>query len=178
MKKFSFITLIAAVLFSSLACGLNDTKSSEPEADPEDFPASLLTNFLDWTPVLANDVAFPSSGHSGQIVRVFFNETAKPYFTGEKALPFAPGSLVAKAVVQSLETPAKDATKVYFMLKKEPGFDSENNDWSYTSTLPADGALAIDANSGKNPSCSGCHSAEKEFDYVRTIDFYKKQSAS
>jgi hypothetical protein len=176
MKKVSLICLLFAFSYSTLACGSKSSKNSDPIL--EDFPSSLLTSFLDWTPVLANDIAFPSTGHSGQIVRVFFNETAEPYFKGEKALPFAPGSLVAKAVVDSLETPATDAKKVYFMLKKESGFDSENNDWSYSFALPDDGVLAIDSDSGKNPSCSGCHSAEKEFDYVRTIDFYKKQSAS
>jgi hypothetical protein len=168
-----FLLFMQCILLSSCGSGNNDGET----ASAADFPDSLKTSFLTWTPVLNGDAAFASSGHSGQMTRVFFNETAAPHFKDEKPLPFSPGSYVAKAVVASSVTPASAATRVYFMLKKSDGYDTDNANWAYAVANLKEGQLVFDATQGKLSGCYECHKAEATWDYVRTVDYYRKQSA-
>ena len=167
---------LAFVCMVHLSCGDSGGGDSGGTTSEEDFPASLLTSYMNWSPVLNGDVAFPSSGHSGQTTRVFFNDVAAPHFKDEKPLPFAPGAYIAKAVVTDANTPATSATRVYFMLKKQAGFDSDNADWSYAVANVKNGALEFDAEKGKISGCIGCHKSEAVWDYIRTVDYFRKQS--
>lgn len=167
-----------AIMFSCLLTACGGGSGGGSPAPSQDFPASLLSDYTKWTPVLDGDAAFASSGHSGQIVRVYFNDTAAPHFKGEKELPFAPGSYVAKVVVPALDSPTSEATRVYFMLKKESGFDSEHADWSYALALKNSGSLTFDGQSGSLSSCYGCHRVEANWDYVRTVDYYREQEVN
>lgn len=177
MKAIHATAFWLTIAFLSGGCGDNKSEGGE-SAPTTDFPDSLLTAFLGWTPVLNGDVAFSSSGHSGQTVRVFFNDTAAPHFKGEKDLPFATGSYIAKAVVSSSDTAASAATRVYYMLKKESGYDSDNANWAYATANVRNGKLAFDASQGKLSGCYGCHKAEASFDYIRTVDYFRKQAAN
>lgn len=160
------------------SCGNDSGGGNDGSTTSADFPPALTSTFLTWTPVLNGDVAFSSSGHSGQTTRVYFNQVAAPHFKNEKALPFAEGPYVAKAVVANADTPASAASRVYFMLKKEASYDTENANWAYAVANLRNGTLTFDANQGKLASCSGCHRAETTWDYVRTVDYFRKQSAN
>ncbi|MBP6219182.1 MAG: cytochrome P460 family protein [Oligoflexales bacterium] len=175
----SHLSRIKLILLYCLlaACGSEDNSVTAPSLEA-DFSASLITEFTSWTPVLEGDVAFASSGHSGQTVRVYFNDIAKPYFTGEKALPFAENAVIAKAVVANRDTSAKNASKVYFMRKKSAGFDNENANWSYAEATGSIGNLSFSGTTGARTGCSDCHSLEKDWDYVRTIDYFRRKVAS
>ena len=171
-----FLTFVLAISWLNCGCESKSSGGSD-SAKTDDFPSSLLTSYASWSPVLDGDVAFASSGHSGQTTRVYFNEIAEPHFKDEQPLPFTEGSYIAKAVVGSAETPTTAATRVYFMLKKASGFDSGNGDWSYAISNLEDGELKFDSDQGKISSCIGCHAAEVEWDYVRTVEYYRNQSA-
>jgi hypothetical protein len=164
----------SVAIFLMLSCGRND--SDAPAVVNQDFPSTLLINFLEWNPVLEGDMTFASTGHSGQTVRVYFNETAKNYFDDDTASAFDEGSYVAKAVVSSLDTQAEDASRVYFMLKKPEGFDPDNNDWSYAVANRKDGSWVYNEEQGSLENCYSCHSNESEWDYVKTVDFYRRQT--
>ena len=176
-KQWQKIATISFLCLVHPSCGESGGGNSGGTTPTEDFPSSLLTTYMKWTPVLNGDVAFPSSGHSGQTTRVFFNDVALPHFKDEKSLPFAAGSYLAKAVVKDADTQAASASRVYFMLKKDPGFDSSNADWSYAVANIENGTLEFESSQGKLSSCFGCHKAEATWDYVRTVDYFRKQSA-
>jgi len=167
LKKFISLTF----------CSLAVLSCSNTPNTTEDFPASLLTEFLTWSPVLSGDRAFASSGHSGQTTRVYFNPTAAPSFASGGALPFPVDSIIAKAVVADADTPATAATRVYFMRKKEASFDPTNESWSYAFAELNNGVYEFNASMGKVASCISCHANESEWDYVRTVEYHRNDTA-
>ncbi len=160
-----------------VSCGKSSSDSDSPAASV-DFPDSLISEFSGWSPVLNGDLAFASLGHGGQTVRVYFNAIARPYFTGEKTLPFAVDSIVAKAVLNGTSNATKDVAKIYFMKKKAEGFDSKNADWSYAEATGSVGNLSFSKQNGALSACYSCHADEKAWDYVRTVEYYRKQVVS
>jgi len=143
------------------------------------FPDTLLTEFLSWTPVLSGDQAFSSAGHGGIMVRSYLNPLAKAHVTSSaNPYPLAQGSILAKAVVKNKDTPASEASRVYFMQKEADGFDPAHNNWSYAVANRVGGALVYDGNiNPREELCVSCHAKFSAFDYVQTVDFYLKQTA-
>ncbi len=143
------------------------------------FPEPLLSEYLTWTPVLNGDQAFKSAGHGGIVVRSYLNPTAMKHLAGATSpYPLAEGSILAKAVVKDMDTPASDASRVYFMRKEADGFDSANNNWSYAVANRVNGSLMYDSNiNPREELCVSCHAKFSAFDYVQTVDFYLRQTA-
>ncbi|HYX32870.1 MAG TPA: cytochrome P460 family protein [Oligoflexus sp.] len=142
------------------------------------FSEGLLGEFTAWTPVLKGDKAFESRGHGGVFVRVYLNPTAKEHIEAKQdTYPMASGTILAKAVVATVETPVSEASRVYFMMKKAPGFDPLHNDWSYAVANKVNGKLIFDESiKPRDDLCISCHSRYSAFDYVQTVDFFKRQS--
>lgn len=143
------------------------------------FPNALLTEFSSWTPVLPGDQAFSSAGHGGIMVRSYLNPVAKAHImTSTNPYPLAEGSILAKAVVKNKDTPAAEASRVYFMQKEADGFDPAHNNWSYAVANRVAGALVYDGNiNPREELCVSCHAKFSAFDYVQTVDFYLRQTA-
>lgn len=156
-------------------------KSSMEDASAkpsEGFPAQQLTEYVNWTPVLNGDQAFKSAGHGGIIVRSYLNPTATQHLAStSNPYPLAEGSILAKAVVRSMDTPASEASRVYFMKKEADGFDPAHNNWSYAVANRVNGTLVYDSNiNPREELCVSCHAKFSAFDYVQTVDFYQRQA--
>ena len=181
-------TLVLAATYGIVACSSPSEAQSEvqsetaeqpsSEVDPAAalFPESLLKEFLTWNPVTEGDRAFPSEGHQGQTVRVYFNQLARPAYETQDidSISFAPGSLIAKAVVEDSSTPATRARRVYFMRKMNPGYDPANNDWAYAFADRNGDKYTYNSRQGKVGLCITCHVAESKFDFVRTVEVFRK----
>jgi|GEM_PF-4102423 len=148
---------------------------------PGTFEPELIKEFLTWKPVLAGDVAFASRGHGGILVRSYLNPVASDAAAKPSdPYPLAVGSILAKAVVSNASAPASSASRVYFMRKEAAGFDPRNGDWSYgLAQRAAGGQLEIDPDvSPKQDYCVSCHTKVARFDYVQTVDYFRRQSTS
>lgn len=147
---------------------------------PGTFPMEFLQDFSSWTPVLDGDKAFASRGHGGIIVRGYINPMATTHIQEQaNPYPLPAGAVLAKAVVATLESSAMTASRVYFMKKEPQGFDSANNDWSYAVANLRNGQLIYDTSiSPKEELCVSCHAKFAAYDYVQTVDFFKKQSTT
>jgi hypothetical protein len=142
------------------------------------LPDQSFIDFLNWTPVLDGDKAFKSKGHGGILVRSYLNPTATEHArAAETTYPMPEGSVLAKAVISSQDTPSTQASRVYFMRKEAPGFDPENCDWSYAQAKRVGGKLVRDTSvEPRDPSCVSCHVRFKQYDFVQTVEFFKRQS--
>lgn len=180
--NFTHFLAIGSVVLLTWACGSKDDNkaSTDSSFDAGTFPSALLQEFSAWTPTLEGDQTFNSPGHGGITVRSYLNEVAKNHVAAvSDPYPMAVGSTLAKAVVSSSEAAVGAASTVYFMKKEATGFDTENGDWSYAVARRANGVLEYDASVGpKQQLCVSCHAKFSEYDYVQTIEFYKRQSTS
>ena len=142
------------------------------------FPPDLLTDFLAWQPVLKGDQAFTSKGHGGILVRTYLNPVAAEHaMKNDNPFPMPAGTILAKAVVAGKSTPATAATRVYFMKKEAKGFDAANGDWSYGLANLKNGKLIYDSSIKPTQDfCVACHTKFAAYDYVQTVDFFKKQA--
>jgi hypothetical protein len=183
------------LLFMVVTTGCGESKDSDPAPTPsplatanptsnnpvteevkDPFPASFLSDFKGWTPVLKNDVSFSSPGHGGATVKSYLNEKARTSADSTTPFPVLVGSVLAKAVLPNASASSSSATRVYFMRKMPAGFDSKNNDWAYSFANLENGSLKFSTGLNAQASCIGCHSQQKNFDYVKTVDIYLKQS--
>jgi hypothetical protein len=141
------------------------------------FPETLLSEFSSWTPVLAGDQAFSSAGHGGIMVRSYLNPKASEHVLASSSpYPMAKGSILAKTLVKSKDTPASEASRVYFMQKEAEGFDPAHNNWSYAVAKRVGASLVYDGNvNPREELCVSCHAKFSAFDYVQTVDFYLRQ---
>jgi hypothetical protein len=68
--------------------------------------------------------------------------------------------------IKAFDNEGDDAIEGYaIMIKKESGYDPENNDWYYEMRNP-DGTLMESPEPGANPMCIGCHAVAKSTDYL------------
>ncbi len=174
-KKFISRGILFLVFAGVTLAGCGSNLSSKVDANNEEN--IRLKDYFNWTPVLKGDKAFPSAGHGGITVKSYINPIAKNHLdNSENPFPLPEGSELAKAVISAEGTSSKDATRVYFMRKEKAGFDSANGDWSYALATRVNGALVVDPSvKPREALCVSCHSKFAEFDYVKTIDIYKKQ---
>lgn len=173
-KRF-FLAMPGLAILTLLGCGR--VESSSQTMAQGDF-TEAMSKYSEWTPVLKGDTAFTSKGHGGIIVKGYINPVAQKYIDQTaNPYPLAVGTIIAKAVVKSADTPSSLASRVYFMRKELPGFDSKNSDWSYGVANRVGGVLVADKSvDARDRSCISCHVKFKEFDFVKTVDFYKRQS--
>ncbi|MFY7929124.1 MAG: cytochrome P460 family protein [Oligoflexus sp.] len=183
---------VSSVLLGALmmSCGSKDDGAAMPSPAPEGssmdmvtagmFPVALLEEYRTWTPVLAGDQAFKSAGHGGIFVRTYLNGVAVDHVAAsDSPYPMAVGSVLAKAVVDSASQSSESARRVYFMRKESPGFDAANNDWSYAVANRVNSKLVFDTRvRPTEPQCVSCHAKFAAYDYVQTVDFYKRQTTS
>lgn len=99
-------------------------------------------------------------------INVYANELAKPEFDKQKPEKFAVGSVIIKEKAEThsygFNFPGVSGKKgIGGMIKREPGYDSDNGDWEYFYQDEA-GRLV----SGKMKNCITCHSGTKQSDYV------------
>ncbi len=185
-RLFLSIHLLSLALIST-ACGSKADNMDEklaPATDndlaqiPGTFPEEYLKDFSSWRPVLDGDKAFVSQGHGGIVVRGYLNPVALSHIQQQpNPYPLPEGAVLAKAVVASLESPVTAASRVYFMKKEAQGFDSANNNWSYAVANLRNGQLIYDSSvSPKEELCVSCHAKFAAYDYVQTVDFFKRQS--
>lgn len=129
---------------------------------------------VNWHQLLPYDRAFRSEGHGNEIVRIYFNETAKPYYAGEKQLPFAPGSIMVKAFVVADDRSSLDAHSFHYMQKHPPGYDPDGGDWEYAvAERQKDGRLQYTYR-GPVTSCVVCHKLyEDPWDYALSVQRHR-----
>jgi hypothetical protein len=161
---------IATVLFLVIGV-IKSTRASDQQSI---FPQSLLTEFLNWETVLPNGGAYKSEGHGGIFVRVHFNDKAVSGYTGETPLPLAEGSIVAKARIDTLETPSEKASRVYFMKKMDPAYDPQNGNWAYGFADYKNGQYVFNQQMGRVGLCIKCHQQYSNLDYLKTIEIYRQ----
>jgi len=173
---------VGSVVVLTWACGSKDDNKASRDSsfDAGTFPSALLQEFSTWTPTLEGDQTFKSTGHGGITVRSYLNEVAKNHVAAASdPYPMAIGSTLAKAVVSSADAVVGTASTIYFMKKEAAGFDTENGDWSYAVAKRVNGVLGYDTSVGpKQELCVSCHTKFSEYDYVQTIEFYKRQTTS
>lgn len=167
MRALPLLVLVAA-------CG---PELSTPQSDtgPGRFSTSLTTDVLSWRAVLPN--SYPGTGgHSGQRVRVLFNAVAAPtYDATQGPVRFAEGSLIAKAVVATNDTPLAEATRLYFMRKEAAGYDPASNDWSW-AIANRSGSTWTFSLQGRSTLCTGCHQADAAWDFARSVQIFRTQT--
>ncbi|MCX6131791.1 MAG: cytochrome P460 family protein [Proteobacteria bacterium] len=190
MKNLAMIVCLSLSGSLAVSCGHSKDKETEAVAagtsssqdalsqKPGMFPENLLSEFKTWTPVLKGDQAFKSAGHGGILVRGYLNEIATNHVkTSDNPFPLPVGTVIAKAVVESMSADVNTANRVYFMKKEAPGFDTEHNDWSYAVAERVADKLSYDKTlDPKAELCVSCHVKFAAFDYVKTVQFYKQDS--
>lgn len=162
------------LLVALSACG-PDLAASQSDQSAGRFSTSLTTEVLSWRTVLPD--SYPGTGgHAGQRVRVLFNAIAAPtYDAAQGPVRFAEGSLIAKAVVATNDTPLAEATRLYFMRKEAPGFDPPSNDWSWAIANRSGTAWAFSLQ-GRSTLCTGCHQADAAWDFARSVQIFRTQT--
>lgn len=183
IKRFKFgkacisagFVLLLVVGITASGCGSN-LRSKVGGMNDENIS---FKEYYNWTPVLKGDTAFPSAGHGGITVKSYINPIAKAHIdTSENLFPLPEGSELAKAVISAEGESSKGASRVYFMKKEKAGFDPSHGDWSYALATKVNGTLNMDPSvKPREALCISCHAKFAEFDYVKTIDIYRRQKA-
>ncbi len=181
--------LVLPIAVSRLLCCLGLAACGVSASLPEDQPVSVGTE--SWTPGVYDlalidtaragrpvlPTSYPSTGgHSGQRVRSLFNAIAEPTYTGaDNPVKFPVGSLITKHVVGSEQATLEEATRIYFMRKEPAGYDPQGNDWSWAVANRSQNTWTF-SQQGKSTLCTGCHKAESEWDYARTVQVFRTQT--
>jgi hypothetical protein len=139
------------------------------------YDLALIAQSRAWQAALPTSYA-ATGGHAGQRVRVFFNGVAEPVYRSTMDPVTLPvGSIITKHVVAADNTPLADATRVYFMRKEPAGYDMANNDWSW-AVANRSGTTWSFALQGRATGCSGCHSADRRWDFARSVQIFRTQT--
>lgn len=100
--------------------------------------------------------------HANSAIVVRVSPTGREEFTSRKPVPV--GTVVVKEKYPHYFTNASP-TAVAFMIKREPGYDPEHDDWEYAyEDRPSEGQRKITR--GKIESCINCHRLAKVSDYL------------
>ncbi len=199
LGKISAVALVVPAVTAALLFPVTlaeNAPTTVPATVPETVPE--IEHYASWTfvrgPFTVTPelwgmcVHHPFVGHQGTelsryiggeaSIRVYANEAAATMLLAEGAEPspagpFPTGSVIVKEKLATFRETASRSLGV--MIKREPGFDSENADWEFLFQA-SDGRLARGASD--MPGCYGCHRAQsfagtKTLDYV-FVDHYRR----
>ncbi len=106
----------------------------------------------------------PASPHRNKFISVYVNDVGQRAMMTERHPEFPQGSLIVKEKLGNKESQAPELLTV--MLKREHGYNPKNGDWEY---MVLDGAASKIVERGRMASCSSCHAAYSDTDFVTRI---------
>ena len=164
MKKLFLTALIASALCSMIFAsgGGEDTNATDP---------GMFADYTSWTKVNAESITGDTTGALGKahegtkgIREVYVNSAGEAVSFGNAAFPYPVGSIIVKESYKAEGGAKGGLSNSTIMIKRESGYDSENGDWEY-AMLTAKGKVQ---SQGALGTCTGCHSAAADSDYVFT----------
>lgn len=99
---------------------------------------------------------------------VWVNDIGREAITAEKPAKFPVGSVIVREKFIEKDDPQPQLLAV--MIKRTTGFSRKSGDWEY---FIVDGGLKKIRERQKKGSCSGCHSSQKERDFVFPVTITK-----
>ena len=106
-----------------------------------------------------NKVPYRSAPHGELLVNNYANPTASGYGRYEKIGKLPPDSVVVKDSFVVTDSGEVMTGPLFFMEKREPGFNAASNDWLYMMIEPSGAVVGI--TKGKNAAavafCADCH---------------------
>ena len=156
--------LLGAVILALVTCMSMGT-------DPNATQVDAFSDYSSWNKVNAEPVTGDTTGflekvHGGPtgFREVFINAVGKPTSDGKVDLPYPTGTILVKETYKS-DNGAKGKLKdLTIMVKRDPGYDSDNGDWEY---LMVTASLRI-RSQGRINMCIDCHAAGVMDAYVFT----------
>lgn len=175
---------------------LTNSQKLEAKSSGSDQPAmagsELIKGYKDWTKVNPEPAVFHSQiaslcarpttqqiamdqgdPHRDKFITVYVNDIGRHAMMEEKTPHFPQGSIIVKEKLTTRESSAPELLTV--MVKREPGYNSENGDWEY---MALDGSGKSVQARGKLENCQACHLTVKDRDYVSRnylpYELYKK----
>ncbi len=157
-KRIFFISIITFIVLGS--CVTISDRARLRKADFNEFESWYKIND---EPLTGAGEGFLRGKHmeEGGMREVYVNEIGQSSFSGDAQVPLPEGTVIVKDTFYI----AKDGTKgrrwnITVMRKREPGYDTENNDWEYVTAGPGKGVRF----QGRMPLCIECHiAADKDF---------------
>ncbi len=179
MKR-SFITLIFIVAISlTISVALFSDEGEKPFGGEKDIAFAEATwdaiqGYEDW--IIGSDF-YPGNSPHGKFLRTYFNLVkinGKSYHVVIKDNYGGEGATMETVS----KSPGKYLAAVTVMVKREDGYDPDNDNWFWAKYLP-DGSLDKNARGmqlagrvakGMNAGCIACHNAAQDNDLFFTND--------
>lgn len=196
-KRILLSVIFALLLVAGVAVMIliNSQKLEAKSPGPDQPPmtgSELIKGYKDWTKVNPEPAIFHSqiallcarpaaheismeqgNPHRDKFITVYVNDIGRHAMMEEKMPRFPQGSIIVKEKLTTRESSAPELLTV--MVKREPGYNSENGDWEY---MALDGPGKSVQARGKLENCQACHLTVKDRDYVSRnylpYELYKK----
>jgi hypothetical protein len=151
-------TAVMALLLLVFASGINDQMPAPSGTEFWKY-ISETKPYTEWAYFPGHTGKNPGTGPHGAFIQIFVNPIALDAIeNGAATMP--EGAILVKENYGKDKTTLMAITTMY----KSKGYDPSHNDW-FWGRYGADGTEMA---SGKIASCSGCHAAKKDNDYVFT----------
>lgn len=146
------------------ACGDDaavTTGDGEPTTEAARGPGSFVADFKSSDDFFTNMSAAVkgSSPHGAQ--QTWYSSNVREVI--EKSSFVVPEGTVAIKEFDMMSDGSADGFAV--MVKREAGYDAENNDWYYEMRM-LDGTVMADPPAGKTAMCIGCHESSSSTDFL------------
>ncbi len=104
--------------------------------------------------------------HTDKMLNIFMNPSAKLAYHKiiknlEKKIKYPVGAIILKEKISTYSEDKDKPNSLGGLIKREPGYDSENGDWEYFYR-DEDEKLTT----GKIQNCIDCHKTQKDTDYI------------
>jgi len=156
-KLRNLLLFTACIAFFWVACDEDDETDNEDNKGPGAFSNDYETSSAYFTNM--GGMVMGNSPHGE--VQIWYTSNIKNLIETENFT--VPEGTVSVKKFDTTGDGTIDGLVV--MIKKESGYDSENNDWYY-ETRAADGTLLNDPAPGKIEMCITCHQNWKSKDYL------------
>lgn len=108
-----------------------------------------------------NSIEGGKDSHAATYSNVFVNDIAKKAMLDKTMRPFPVSSVIVRE--QLINKDDKMPEILTIIVKREKGFNPENNDWEF---LVFDGAATKIQQREKTGSCQACHAQQRTDDFV------------
>ena len=161
IKRFLMLAVVVAALVTCMSM----------ESDPNATEVSEFSDYADWSVVNSETITGDTTGALGRVHQgpsgfreVYINTTGKAVSDGQSDFPYPVGTVVVKESYNRKDGVKNDLKDLTIMVKRKPGYDTENGDWEYLLVSPA---LRIKSQ-GRIGMCIDCHTAAAADDYIFT----------
>ena len=135
-------------------CGCGCGAGAKMSGTDKSRAQELFRAYKSWRKM--NDKAFLSKPHGRMMVYDYVNSRGQRTFTAKR------GTYLAGTAICKVGTKGGEVKKIWFMEKKQLGYDREDGNWWYAQLTPS-GKVE---KAGKVASCIDCHgSADNDYVY-------------